>query len=420
MRITTPVEPKQHPATFQLGSFGFNNLTFAVPNNTASYYQRLDLRDSLVLFVDVIAGYDQLNKQAFWQFQSIDPRTLVSTRDPLKRFLLLQDSVNRLNGHGFVNFSMKPLKTAVTLDTIAAKASIVFDGNDTVPTNIHKNTIDAVAPASHINDPIANNGNSFNLTWTGADDASGSGIDYYTVYASRDQANYSVLVPKINRTDTAVLLNADSSYCFFVLATDKTGNKEVLRPNDIICRSSVIILPVNWLYFNGKTVEKDNILEWATAFEKNIKQYNVERSLDGTSFSRIGMVKAIGNSSQTTNYLYKDYNIDKLTSETTYYRLKQLNIDGAFTYSNIVRLNYKRNGSVSSIVYPNPTEGSVTLFIRDNTLLGSVAGIYDINGRQLEKIKITSANQVVNLGKYVAATYFIKLKNGEVLKVIKN
>ncbi|MCY7420417.1 MAG: DUF6531 domain-containing protein [Chitinophagaceae bacterium] len=420
VRITTPIEPKQDPATFQLGSFGFNNLTFAVPNNTASYYQRLDLRDSLGLYVDVVAGYDQLNKQAFWQFESIDPRTLVSTRDPLKGFLLLQDSANRLNGHGFVNFSMKPLKTAVTLDTIAAKASIVFDGNDTIPTNIHKNTIDAVAPASRINDPIANNGNSFNLTWTGADDASGSGIDYYTVYASGDKVNYSALIPKINRTDTAVLLNADSSYCFFVLATDKTGNKEVLRPNEIICRTSIIILPINWLYFNGKTVEKNNILEWATSFEKNSKQYNVERSLDGTTFSRIGMVKAAGNSSQSTNYQYKDYNIDRLPGETTYYRLKQINIDGTFTYSNIIKLTYKRNGNVRSIVYPNPTEGSVMLVIRDNTLFGSEAGVYDINGKLLEKIKITSGNQIVSLGKYLAATYFIKLKNGEVLKVIKH
>jgi len=420
VRITTPIEPKQDPATFQLGSFGFNNLTFSVPNNTASYYQRLDLRDSLGLYVDVVAGYDQLNKQAFWQFESIDPVTLVSTRDPLKGLLLLQDSANPLYGHGFVNFSMKPLKTSVTLDTIGAKASIVFDGNDTIPTNIHTNTIDAVAPASRMNNPIAINARSVTLNWTGTDDVSGSGIDYYTVYTSGDQVNYSVLIPKINQTDTTVLLNADSSYCFFVLATDKTGNRETLRTNEIICRTGGIPLPVNWLYFNGKTVEKDNVLDWATASEKNTRQFDVQRSANGTSFSPIGIAKAAGNSSQHSRYQYKDYNIDKLKSETNYYRLKQINIDGTFTYSNIVRLTYKRNGKVRSIIYPNPTEGSVMLVIKENALFGSEAGIYDINGRLLEKIKITSGNQVINLGKYLAATYFIKLKNGEVFKVIKN
>ncbi len=420
VRITTPIEPKQDPATFQLGSFGFNNLTFSVPNNTASYYQRLDLRDSLGLYVDVVAGYDQLNKQAFWQFESIDPVTLVSTRDPLKGLLLLQDSANPLYGHGFVNFSMKPLKTSVTLDTIGAKASIVFDGNDTIPTNIHTNTIDAVAPASRMNDPIAINARSVTLNWTGTDDVSGSGIDYYTVYTSGDQVNYSVLIPKINQTDTTVLLNADSSYCFFVLATDKTGNRETLRTNEIICRTGGIPLLVNWLYFNGKTVEKDNVLDWATASEKNTRQFDVERSANGTSFSPIGIAKAAGNSSQHSRYQYRDYNIDKLKSETNYYRLKQINIDGTFTYSNIVKLTYNRNGKVRSIIYPNPTEGSVMLVIKENALFGSEAGIYDINGRLLEKIKITSGNQVINLGKYLAATYFIKLKNGEVFKVIKN
>ncbi|MEI9809556.1 MAG: hypothetical protein WDO16_17745 [Bacteroidota bacterium] len=64
-------------ASFQLGSFGFNSLTFAVQPGTASYYQRLDCRDSLSLYIDVTAGYDQLAHQAFWEFQSIDPVTLL-------------------------------------------------------------------------------------------------------------------------------------------------------------------------------------------------------------------------------------------------------------------------------------------------------------------------------------------------------
>ena len=56
VRITTPIEPKQDAGSFLLGDFGFNTTTFTVPPNTSAYYNRLDVRDSLGLFVDVTAG----------------------------------------------------------------------------------------------------------------------------------------------------------------------------------------------------------------------------------------------------------------------------------------------------------------------------------------------------------------------------
>jgi hypothetical protein len=420
VRVTSPIEPKEDATTFQLGSFGFNNQTFTVPANSASYYQRLDCRDSLGLYVDVTAGYDQVGNQAFWEFQSIDPVTLLPPANPLKGFLLLQDSTKPLNGHAFVNFSMKPVQTALTLDTIGARASIVFDQNDTIPTNIAKNTIDAFPPVSHMNAVTTTNGhNPITLSWSGTDDAGGSGIDYYTIYVSLDQVNYSVFIPRISSLDTTLSLPPDSSFCFFVLATDRAGNKEILRPSETQCFNSVTALPVTWLYFNGKTVGKDNILDWATANEQNSKQFNVERSLNGASFSRIGIVNAVGNSSQTHTYEYTDYNIDRLNSEVMFYRLKQIDLDGNFKYSNVVRLRYSDKNTANSIVYPNPTPGQITLLVGDNTLVGTVAVVYDINGRVLENIKIAASSQAINLGHYVNGTYFIRLANKEVMKVIK-
>ncbi len=419
VRITTPIEPKQDAGSFLLGDFGFNSTTFTMPPNTAAYYNRLDVRDSLGLFVDITAGYDQLNNVAFWEFQSIDPVTLMPPADPLKGFLLMQDSNSLVYGHGFVNFSIKPKQNALTLDTIGARADIVFDDNDTIPTNIHTNTIDAFAPVSHMN-VIPATTNPITLSWTGADDTGGCGIDYYTIYVSTDQVNYSVLIPVIRSTDTTFSLPPDSTYCFFVLATDRTGNKETLRPNEIKCTYLGPPLPVTWLYFRGKTVSKDNLLDWATASEQNTKLYEVERSLNGTSFSRIGIVYAAGSSNQTNSYQYTDHNIDRLNSEYMFYRLKQVDIDGRFSYSNVVRLRYNEKNTSNSIVYPNPTPGLVTILVGDNALVGTIAYLYDINGRLLENIKISANSQQVNLSRYVNGVYYIKLNNKEVLKIIKN
>ena len=419
VRITSPIEPKEDASTFQLGSFGFNNQTFAVPPNTASYYQRLDCRDSLGLYVDVTAGYDQIANQAFWEFQSIDPVTLLPPADPLKGFLLLQDSSKGNLGHAFTNFNIKPKQTDITLDTIGARAAIIFDTNDTIPTNIAKNTIDAFAPTSHMSAVTSPAPNTVALSWTGVDDAGGCGIDHYTIYFSNDHVNFNVLIPKISRNDTTIKLPPDTSYCFFVLATDRVGNAEMLRQGEIQCFSFGQPVPITWLYFRGKTVAKDNILEWATANEQNSKQFDVERSLNGISFSRIGIVNAAGNSSQTSTYQYKDPSIDRLNSNVMFYRLKQIDINGNFKYSNIVKLSYNAQHTANSIVYPNPTQGLITILVGDNSLIGTTAIIYDINGRKVETIKITANSQSVSLGNYVNGTYFIKLSNDEVLKIEK-
>jgi len=389
-----------------------------MPANTSAYYNRLDVRDSLGLYVDITAGYDQINNVAFWEFQSIDPVTLMPPADPLKGFLLLQDSSSLVNGHGFVNFSIKPKQNALTLDTIGARADIVFDENDTIPTNIYTNTIDAFAPTSHMN-AITSTSNPITISWSGTDDTGGCGIDYYSIYISTDGVNYTLFIPRISRTDTSFFLPPDSTYCFFVLATDRVGNKETLRPGEIKCTYVGPPLPVTWLYFKGKTVSKDNILDWATANEQNSKLFEVERSLTGTNFSRIGTINATGNSSQTNTYQYTDRNIDRLNSKFMFYRLKQIDLDGKFNYSNIVRLRYDEKNTANTIVYPNPTPGSITILVGSNTLIGTVAALYDINGRLLENIKISNSSQQVDLGKYVNGVYFIRLSNKEVLRIIK-
>ena len=86
----------------------------------------------------------------------------------------------------------------------------------------------------------------------------------------------------------------------------------------------------------------------------------------------------------------------------------------------MVRLRYNDKNTANTIVYPNPTPGRVTILVGDNALVGTMAVLYDVNGRLLENIKITASSQPVDLSRYVNGVYFIKLSNNEVLKIIKN
>lgn len=420
VKVIYPIDAKQDAATFSLGSFGFNNLTYSIPSNTASYSQRLDARDSLGLFVDITAGYDVTSSKAFWEFQSIDPLTLLPPTNPTKGFLLLQDSTKPNNGHAFVNFSIKPKQTDITLDTIHAEAKIIFDGNDTIPTNYHKNTVDAFAPTSHMNSLPATSPNPVQLSWTGTDDAGGSGIKSYTLYVSTNGVSFYILKAGLTRLDTSIALAKDSSYCFFVLATDSVNNMETLRQNEVKCTIvSGAVLPVSWLYFRGTNQGKDNWLEWATASEQNSKSFELQRSLSGVNFAGITTVPSLGNSNTQQNYSYKDVGIDKLNSAVMYYRVKQIDVNGSFKYSNIVRLNYNIKEKTNSIVYPNPTQGMITVTIGDNSLIGTQAVLMDVNGKILQQVKIAAQSQSFNLNSFTNGTYFIRLQNKEVLRIIK-
>ncbi len=419
VKIIAPVHNKMDAASFQLGSFGFNSLTFTVPPAVASYYQRLDCRDSLGLFVDVIAGYDVQNNQAFWEFQSIDPVTFLPPADPLKGFLLLQDSSNLTYGHGFVNFSIKPVTTSQTLDSILARADIIFDTNDTIPTNIEKNTIDALPPTSHMGNLPTNSVNPITLNWSGTDDTNGCGLHYYTLYISNDGVNFSVLKDGITRTDTTLTLAPNIRYYFFVLATDSVGNREILRPGEIKSSFIGIALPVTWLYFRGTNQNKNNLLEWATANEQNSKEFKVERSLDGSNFTDIGTVAAAGNSNTTRSYNYTDRNIDRLNSTVMYYRLRQIDLDNRYKYSTVIRLTYKEKETPHSIVYPNPASTVITISIGDKKLIGTMASVFDMNGKLLQNITISGDSQTIDISRYMNGIYLIRLENKETLRIVK-
>ncbi len=149
-------------------------------------------------------------------------------------------------------------------------------------------------------------------------------------------------------------------------------------------------LPVEMLYFDGK-IQKDCSVhfEWATATEINSSHFEVEHSVDGVDFTKIGEVKSAGDSESREVY-YFDYPKVELSN---YYRLKIVDKDDSYRYSNVVILhNECFEGSEIVNVYPNPAppnlgEINIDYFSSENTtasiiilnLLGQVVYKQDVN-----------------------------------------
>ena len=214
-------------ATFGIGSFGFGEHIFEVEGSPSSYQQRLDLTEAMGLYVDVIAGVDVVTNEAFWIFQSIDPATGLPPQGAEQGFLPINDENH--SGEGFVTFTIQPKTTACsTRDVITASASIVFDVNEAISTNVWENTIDAVPPTTQLtgNEMGANE---LVLQFSGSDDIGGCGIMQYKLYVSDNYAAYQLygVYPLGSEAEFATEYN--HCYRFYCLGEDNVGNVEEMK-----------------------------------------------------------------------------------------------------------------------------------------------------------------------------------------------
>lgn len=213
---------------FGLGTYGFANQSWNIEDAPAAYQNRLDLRDSMHIYVDLTAGIDVVKQQAFWLFNSIDPETGYNPWQVDRGMLPVNDSTHV--GEGFVTFRLKPQENLKTGDTISIVASIVFDQNDTIPTNRWRNTIDAGNPTSKVKArQDSKNEHLYHLTLQAADDEGGSGLKHVLLYQANNFGIYEEVATC--PVDTVIDFTAEPGhqYRFYSIAEDNVGNREPLK-----------------------------------------------------------------------------------------------------------------------------------------------------------------------------------------------
>jgi hypothetical protein len=201
--------------------------------------ERLDLTDSLGIFVDVSAGIDVETNRAFWILRSIDPSTARAPANPYAGFLPVNDSLGA--GEGFVDYLVRAAPTAQTGDLVHARARIVFDNNEAIDTPEIFNTIDAGRPTSRVrNTQFRQDTTAFEVTWSAQDDTGGSGLATYDLYVSRDGGPFEVY--RRGLEEESLLFNAEQNhlYQFFTVASDQAGNLEPFKSEaDAVVRVGV-------------------------------------------------------------------------------------------------------------------------------------------------------------------------------------
>ncbi|MES2689322.1 MAG: T9SS type A sorting domain-containing protein [Bacteroidota bacterium] len=142
-------------------------------------------------------------------------------------------------------------------------------------------------------------------------------------------------------------------------------------------------VPVKLLQFTATRKAADVELNWSTASEKNNLGFDVERSVDGKRFEKIGFVKGTLASAVKSSYQTIDERaFENARSSTIYYRLKQLDVDGRYTYSDVAMVSNPLGRPLAMVAFPNPFNSSMKIrFTHDAENDDATLELRDLNGK---------------------------------------
>ena len=179
-------------------------------------------------------------------------------------------------------------------------------------------------------------------------------------------------------------------------------------------------LPVELTRFEATRASTDAALTWATASEQNSRGFEVEVSIDGQTFRRLGFVpSAAGNSHSARTYAYRDQEPGKAGAR--YYRLRQIDTDGTASFSPVRVVSFTTEAPVSLLAglsaAPNPFGARLTLSVRAPQAGAARFSIMDVTGRLVRSELLTlpagaSKVELSGLESLPAGVYLLQLPLG--------
>jgi hypothetical protein len=172
-------------------------------------------------------------------------------------------------------------------------------------------------------------------------------------------------------------------------------------------------LPVTLVYFETQNRDDERInIEWATAAEENFREFVIQRSSDGETFTDIATVPGQGRDIylQINKYQFED--VSPLLGYN-YYRLKAVDLDGTFE---LFKVRSTRVGGLRSVkVYPNPIRGNeITFALNFNPSEGDRIRIINSMGRELVNTVVSSSTGTFWTGdNFSPGIYFIQYSGAD-------
>ena len=169
-------------------------------------------------------------------------------------------------------------------------------------------------------------------------------------------------------------------------------------------------LPVVLTAFTATAVgNRDAQLTWTTASEVNSAYFDVERSLDGLTFTKVGQVAAHGTITTASTYAFADANVAARATGAVYYRLRQVDLDNTASYSPVRTVSFTKAAGVALSLYPNPAQSATTLDLSQLPTTGTYqVQLLDATGRLVRSASLGGGvTQALDLHELATGTYHV-------------
>ena len=184
------------------------------------------------------------------------------------------------------------------------------------------------------------------------------------------------------------------------------------------------VLPVKFTSFTANKKDDNALLNWTVANETaSVDRYEIERSLDGSTFKKINSFLKSNGTNNTNTYNYIDANISEAKSNgTIYYRIKQVDIDGRFVYSEIKNIKSSQ-GNWSMTVFPNPVKTNAILQVDVPANSQLHYSIVTSSGKSIQnntmQVNKGINTETISMNNFASGTYLLTVMMGETSKTIK-
>jgi hypothetical protein len=224
-----------------------------------------------------------------------------------------------------------------------------------------------------------------------------------------DAAPISAVTPATQGSYTYVVAPATQvAYCTGGLTYTATFTGTASPVEGFGIGNPLQTVPVTLLQFRGENIKgQGNKLIWVVTNQFNMKQYELQFSTDGNTFTTIATVgpRPFAGSNLSYDHMHHNY-----INGNNYYRLKSVDLDGRISYSTIVVINVRENGSV--VIYPNPVVDNLLVNYRGVNSTIQI-DIMDAVGQVVYTNKMAVANPIsIPVSKMASGNYVLRITDG--------
>lgn len=189
-----------------------------------------------------------------------------------------------------------------------------------------------------------------------------------------------------------------------------TADIPVSLPGSLTC----ILLSQALLAFDGQALENRNKLSWEVDPNIEIKEFRVEKSINGFDWELLETVSFDQNKSTYELIDQKDLH------KVDYYRLALVGLDGKYEFSNVIALanGQEENLSLVSSIAPNPSHSNFYFKYTGQDLETPMSvSVLNTLGQEIlrEQRDLTEYNEVItiNSSELSSGIYFVQIKQGD-------